>query len=118
VETTLTMMLNAVNGGRLTLERLAEVYSATPARLLGLYPRKGALRVGSDADVVLIDVEQEHTLRNEDIVSKAGWTPFDGLRVQGRPVMTFLRGTLIAKQGEVVVDPGVGHFAGRSQASG
>jgi dihydroorotase-like cyclic amidohydrolase len=118
VETTLTMMLNAVNAGRLTLERLAQVYSATPARLLGLYPRKGALRIGSDADVVLVDVEQEHTLRDEDIVSKAGWTPFDGLRVQGRPVMTFLRGTLIAKQGEVVVDPGVGHFAGRSQASG
>jgi dihydroorotase len=118
VETTLTMMLNAVNGGRLTLERLVEVYSATPARLLGLYPRKGALRVGSDADVVLVDAEQEHTLRDEDILSKAGWTPFDGRRVQGRPVMTFLRGNLIAKQGEVVVDPGVGRFAARSQTSG
>jgi allantoinase len=118
VETTLTMMLNAVNGGRLTLERLAEVYSATPARLLGLYPRKGAIRVGSDADVVLVDVEQEHTLRNEDIVSKAGWTPFDGRRVQGRPVMTILRGNLIAKHGEVVVDPGVGRFAGQSRTSG
>jgi dihydroorotase (multifunctional complex type) len=117
VETTLTMMLNAVNAGRLTVDRLVEVYSATPARLLGLYPRKGALRVGSDADVVLVDLEQEHTLRNEDILSKAGWTPFDGRRVQGRPVMTFLRGTLIAKHREVVVDPGMGHFAGRSRAS-
>jgi dihydroorotase-like cyclic amidohydrolase len=63
-----------------------------------------------------VDVEREHILRNEEIVSRAGWTPFDGCRVQGRPVMTFLRGDLIAKQGEVVVDPGVGRFAARSQA--
>jgi dihydroorotase (multifunctional complex type) len=113
VETTLTMMLNAVNGGQLTLERLVKVYSATPARLLGIYPRKGALYVGSDADIVLVDMQQEHTLRNEDIVSKAGWTPFDGQRVRGRPVMTFLRGNLIAKSGEVIADPGAGRFVGR-----
>jgi dihydroorotase (multifunctional complex type) len=113
VETTLTMMLNAVNGGQLTLERLVKVYSATPARLLGIYPRKGALYVGSDADIVLVDMQQEHTLRNEDIVSKAGWTPFDGQRVRGRPVMTFLRGNLIAKSGEAIADPGAGRFVGR-----
>jgi dihydroorotase-like cyclic amidohydrolase len=81
--------------------------------LLGIYPRKGALYVGSDADIVLVDMQQEHTLRNEDIVSKAGWTPFDGQRVRGRPVMTFLRGNLIAKSGEAIADPGAGRFVGR-----
>jgi dihydroorotase-like cyclic amidohydrolase len=60
-----------------------DVYSATPARLLGLYPRKGAIRVGSDADVVLVDVDEEYTLRNEEIISKAGWMPFDGRRTKG-----------------------------------
>ena len=92
VETTLTMLLDAVAEGKLTLQRLVQTYSEAPARLLGLYPRKGALRIGSDADVVLVDTEQEHILSNDTIVSKAGWTPFDGRRVKGRAVMTMLRG--------------------------
>ncbi len=113
VETTLTMLLNAVNEQRLTLERLVDVYSTTPARLLGLYPRKGAICVGSDADVVLVDMDEEHVLRNEEIVSKAGWTPFDGHRVKGRPVLTILRGEVVAKDGKVVAEPGTGLFTAR-----
>jgi dihydroorotase (multifunctional complex type) len=113
VETTLTMLLNAVNEDRLTLERLVDVYSATPARLLGLYPRKGAIRVGSDADVVLVDADEEHTLRNEEIVSKAGWTPFEGYRLKGRPVLTMLRGEVVAKDGKVVAEAGTGSFITR-----
>lgn len=110
VETTFTLLLNAVNKGKLTLERLVEVYSATPARLLGLYPRKGALRLGSDADVVLVDLEQQHRLENANIISKAGWTPFDGLEVTGHPVMTILRGKTVAEDGKVVAEPGGGLF--------
>lgn len=87
-----------------------DVYSATPARLLGLYPRKGAIRVGSDADVVLVDVDEEHVLRNEEIISKAGWTPFDGHHVKGRPVMTLLRGQVVANDGKVVAEPATGTF--------
>ena len=116
VETTLTMLLNAVDEDRLTLERLVDVYSATPARLLGLYPRKGAIRVGSDADVVLVDLDQEHTLRNEEIISKAGWTPFDGLHVKGRPVLTMLRGEVVAKDRKVVAKPGTGTLITREAA--
>ncbi|MGB3683893.1 MAG: dihydroorotase family protein [Rubrobacteraceae bacterium] len=113
VETTFTMLLNAAAEGRISLERIVQAYSETPARLLGLYPHKGSLRVGSDADIVLVDPEEEHILKNEDIVSKAGWTPFDGCRVKGRPVMTFLRGDLVAAYGEIVVDPGIGHYVTR-----
>jgi dihydroorotase-like cyclic amidohydrolase len=111
VETTLTLLLTAVNDGKLTLEQLVRVYSATPARLLGLYPRKGAIQVGSDADIVLIDIGEEFVLRNEDVVSKAGWTPFDGRRVKGRPVMTILRGRVIAEDRKIVVEPGAGDFS-------
>lgn len=113
VETTLTMLLNAAAEGKITLEGIVRAYSETPARLLGLYPRKGVIRPGSDADIVLVDPEEEHVLKNENIVSKAGWTPFDGRRVKGRPVMTFLRGDLVAERGEVVADPGVGSFVAR-----
>lgn len=115
VETTLIMLLNAVAEGKLTLERLVQTYSETPARLLGLYPRKGAIRVGSDADVVLVDTEQEHVLSNDDIVSKAGWTPFDGRRVKGRPVMTVLRGQVVAENGEMAAESGSGRFVTRQQ---
>jgi dihydroorotase (multifunctional complex type) len=110
VETTLTMLLDAVAEGKLTLQRLVQTYSEAPARLLGLYPRKGALRIGSDADVVLVDTEQEHVLSNDHIVSKAGWTPFDGRRVKGRPVMTMLRGQVVAENGKVAAEPGGGRF--------
>jgi dihydroorotase (multifunctional complex type) len=110
VETTLTMLLDAVAEGKLTLQRLVQTYSETPARLLGLYPRKGALRIGSDADVVLVDTEQEHVLSNDNIISKAGWTPFDGRSVKGRPVMTMLRGQVVAENGKVAAEPGGGRF--------
>jgi dihydroorotase (multifunctional complex type) len=113
VETTLIMLLNAVAEGKLSLERLVQTYSETPARLLGLYPHKGAIRAGSDADIVLVDAEQEHVLNNEDIISKAGWTPFDGQRVQGRPVMTMLRGRVVAENGKVTAEPGGGRFTTR-----
>ena len=72
VETTLTMLLKPVNEKRLTLERLMNVYSATPARLLGLYPRKGAICLGPDADIVHVDMDEEHVLPNEKVISKAG----------------------------------------------
>ena len=113
VETTLTMLLDAVAEGKLTLQRLVQTYSEAPARLLGLYPRKGALRIGSDADVVLVDTEQEHILSNDTIVSKAGWTPFDGRRVKGRAVMTMLRGQVVAENGKVTAEPGGGRFVNR-----
>jgi dihydroorotase (multifunctional complex type) len=113
VETTLTMLLDAVAEGKITLQRLVQTYSEAPARLLGLYPRKGALRIGSDADVVLVDTEQEHVLSNDNIVSKAGWTPFDGRRVKGRAVMTMLRGQVVAENGKVTAEPGGGRFVNR-----
>lgn len=113
VETTLTMMLNGVNDGHLSLERLVEAVSATPARLHGLYPRKGALQVASDADFVLVDLNRERVLSNDQVVSKAGWTPFAGRRVRGGPLMTFVRGTLVAENGRITAPAGTGRWVRR-----
>ena len=113
VETTLTMLLNAVAEERLTLEKVVQVYSETPARLLGLYPRKGAIRVGADADVVRLNMDEEHVFRNEEITSKAGWTPFEGYRVKGRPTMTILRGQVAAKDVRVIAEPATVRFTTR-----
>jgi dihydroorotase len=113
VETTLTMMLNGVNAGLLSLERLVEAVAETPARLHGLYPRKGSLRVGADADFVLVDLARERVLSNEQVVSKAGWTPYAGRRVTGAPVMTFVRGVLVAQDGQATAPPGTGRWVRR-----
>lgn len=114
VETTATMLLNGVAEGWLSLSRLAEVLSEVPARLYGLYPRKGHLQPGADADVMLVEPSRERVLSDDQIVSRAGWTPYAGRRVQGEIVMTILRGQRIAQDGKLLAEPGVGRYLTRS----
>jgi dihydroorotase-like cyclic amidohydrolase len=97
LDSTMALLLDAAARGHLTYEDVARVYSEVPAKTYGLWPRKGRLAVGADADLVMVDPGAERVLRNEDVLSKAGWTPFDGRRVKGRPVRTYLRGTLVAE---------------------
>jgi dihydroorotase-like cyclic amidohydrolase len=110
VEVLLPLLLEGVSEGRIGLPRVAEVFSTNPARITGLYPRKGAIRVGSDADLVIVDMDREVTLRDEDVVSKCGWTPYDGMTVQGVPEATYVRGELVVEDREVVGEPGYGEF--------
>jgi allantoinase len=110
VETVLPMMLTGVSEGRVSLERLVAARSQLAAQVYGLWPRKGHLGVGADADFVLVDMAAEKTLRNEDVVSKVGWTPFEGRTVKGLPVMTFVRGRLVAKDGKPTIGPGWGEY--------
>ncbi|RME50263.1 MAG: dihydroorotase [Caldilineae bacterium] len=110
VETVYPLMLTAVNEGRLSLERLVAARSQIPAQVYGLWPRKGGLHIGADADLVLVDMEAEKTLTDEDIVAKVGWTPYSGRRVKGLPVKTFVRGRLVAENGRPVAEAGWGQF--------
>jgi dihydroorotase (multifunctional complex type) len=110
VQTTLTMMLNAVSEGKLTLERLVDAYAEAPARLYRLAPRKGRIEPGADADLVLVDLSRTHTISDEEMVSKAGWTPYAGRTVKGAPVMTVSRGAVVAANGKVEADPGHGRY--------
>jgi dihydroorotase-like cyclic amidohydrolase len=104
------MMLTGAAEGKVSLERLVAARSEAPAKAYGLYPQKGSLGPGADADIVLVDLEAERTLRDEDVVAKVGWTPFAGRKVRGRAVRTFVRGRLVAEDGHAIVDPGWGRF--------
>ena len=66
------------NKGRISLARLVEILSSNPARHYGLYPKKGSLHIGADADFTIIDVEQEWEIKAEQLHNKAKYTPFDG----------------------------------------
>ncbi len=111
VETLLPLMLSeGVAKGRLTLERLVDALCTQPAQIFGLYPRKGVIRKGSDADIVIVDLKKETTIAAKKMHYKVGWTPYEGMRIRGAPVITILRGVLVAKDGNVVGKPGYGQF--------
>ena len=105
VETMLPLLLTQVASGRLTMEQLVSLTSERPAKLMGLYPRKGTLMIGADADIVLVDPEQRWTLDASRLHSKHPVSPFDGWEIVGRPVATYLRGRCVAKDGEPVGAP-------------
>ena len=109
VQTFLPVMLSLVASGAIDYPRLVQVCCANPARLFGLYPRKGALNVGSDADLVIVDPNRPMTIRNQDQQSKAGQTPFAGLTVGATPVLACLRGTVIMRDGKPAA-PATGRF--------
>jgi len=105
VQTLLPLLLKLVADRVLTYADLVRVACAEPARVFGLFPRKGALRPGADADFVVVDPSWPMQIRNADQASKAGRTPFDGWIAPATPVMTFLRGEMIAREGRVVGKP-------------
>jgi dihydroorotase len=113
----LSLMLTEVARGRLTLERVAEAASTSPARIFGLYPRKGAIREGADADVVLVDLAARHTITDDEVLSKCGWTPYAGREVEGIPVHTLLRGKFIYRDRELVTARAGGRHARPEAAS-
>jgi len=106
----LKLFLTAVNEGKLTLDKLVRITSYNPARIFGVLPRKGVIQVGSDADLVIVDMNKEETITNETTYTRVGWTPYHGRKVKGVPVYTILRGKVVMQDGKVVGKPGEGEF--------
>jgi dihydroorotase len=105
VQTLVPVMLDHVNAGRLSLERFVDLTSAGPARVYGV-TNKGRLALGCDADFTVVDLGREVVLDDAQMATRAGWTPFHGMRVKGFPVMTWVRGALVMRDGELLGSPG------------
>jgi dihydropyrimidinase len=100
--------------GRITLERLVEVFSANPARIFGL-PSKGAIEPGKDADLSVFDPDLEWSLGAKELHSKAGYSPFEGIKVRGKVRDLLLRGSFVVKDGRLVGAAGAGKYIARSK---
>ena len=119
IEQYLRLLLTEVNKGRLTLERVVELCCSNPARLTGYAGIKGAITVGADADLVVLDMEAEDVLHATQSHYRCGWMPSEDFAVKGKPVMTVLRGNVIMEDGEVTAEAGSGRLLrGRPYGSG
>lgn len=96
VEMRLPLMLDAVHKGKITITQLVRFCSTAPAKIFGLR-KKGRLGPGYDADLVIVDLHKEKIVRNKDQVTKCGWTPYNGMKLKGWPVMTIVGGKIVYK---------------------
>lgn len=96
--------------GRISLQRFVEITSTNPAKIYGLYPRKGSIAIGSDADITIWDAEKRVTIHKEILHDNMDYTPYEGMQVQGWPVLTMSRGEVVCKDGEVTAAQGRGRF--------
>jgi dihydroorotase len=101
VQTLVTILLDHVNAGRLTLERFVDLTSAGAARIFGI-AGKGRIALGYDADFTVVDLKAKKAIENSWIASKCGWTPFDGMETTGWPVATIIRGISVMRDGALV----------------
>ncbi|KAB3536025.1 dihydroorotase family protein [Alkaliphilus pronyensis] len=117
VETLVPIVVSeGYNKGRLTLSRLVEVLSTNAAKMYGLYPKKGAIMIGSDADFTIIDLEREWTIDQKETYSMAKYNPLHGIKLKGKPVKTVVRGTVVYDDKEGIVGkPGYGQFVKRQR---
>ena len=122
IEGMLPMMLSeGVNKGRITIERLAQVASENPARIFGLYPKKGAILPGADADLIVVDLKRRAKITKELLHTITPWSIYEGWEVTGWPVMTLVRGNVVMEWPEnepraKVTDASVGQYVRRRAA--
>jgi dihydropyrimidinase len=118
LETMLPMLFSAgVSTGRVSLHRFVSLTATGPARLFGLYPRKGTIAVGSDADLLVLDPQLRRTIDGSSMRSRAGYSPYDGREVCGWPRYTISRGDVVLEDGQVLAKPGRGQWLRRGRTS-
>jgi len=111
LETVMTLLVSeGVNKNRIELQRIVQLCCENPAKIFGLYPRKGVIQVGSDADLIMMDLKKEDVIRADKFQCIGEFTPFENWRIKGKPVLTLVRGQIVADDGNVVGKPGYGEF--------
>ncbi len=107
-----------VHGGKFSANRFVEIVSTAPAKLFGLYPRKGTIAIGSDADLVLFDPNKEHTISARTHHMRVDYSMFEGIRVKGMPALVLSRGQVVVEGDRFLGRPGQGQFLRRQTYSG
>jgi len=110
VETFVPLMLNEVNRGNLSLNDFVRMASESPAKIWGIYPRKGSLIPGADGDFTIVDMNKKQKISAENLHSKSKTSPFDGIEIQGVPVAAVVRGKFVVKDCRFTGDKGYGEF--------
>ncbi len=118
LDTIAAAVLDLAGRGEIPFSRVAETLAATPARIFGIGHLKGDLRPGLDGDLVLVDIEAERCVTAEMIRSKAGRSVFEGTTLHGWPVLTVLRGEIVAENGRPIERPPAGRFVPRATGGG
>jgi dihydropyrimidinase len=104
-----------VRAGRISLNRMVELLATSPAKLFGLYPRKGTIAVGSDADIVVFDPEKKLTITAASQHSKTDYNLYEGTEVTGSPEVVLLRGHVLVEGDQLVASPGIGQYVARAK---
>lgn len=98
---------------RMSLRKFVSLTAENPARLFGMYPQKGTISVGSDADMVIFDPRKQVTVNHENLATRCDWSPFQGMKLLGYPEKTILRGEIVAENGKYTGSPGIGRYIRR-----
>ncbi|MHA1401614.1 MAG: dihydroorotase [Candidatus Heimdallarchaeaceae archaeon] len=104
------LLLNEVNNGRISYKHLVKLCSSNVAKIFNLYPRKGAIQIGSDADITIVDPKRIEKISSDNLHTKVGWIPYEGCEVTGIPIYTIIRGNIVMEDREVIGKAGYGEF--------
>ncbi|MEZ2716310.1 dihydroorotase [Niallia circulans] len=105
VETLAPLLLNAVSEEKISLVDACKLLSENPAKQYGIYPQKGSLQVGTDADITIVDMKKKHTIKREELHSKSKVTAYNQTPITGMPVATIVRGTKVMENGQIISQP-------------
>jgi dihydropyrimidinase len=115
IEERTMLVFQGVHDGRLSLNRFVDLVATAPAKIFGLYPNKGTIAIGSDADLAIWDPNRELTLSAPGLHHRVDYTMYEGVRVQGIPETVLLRGEVIVRDRDFVGRPGSGRFVPRER---